>query len=91
MRTSWALYGTILAIVLFGISAVTYLTAMDRDPAQVLALLTAIGAPTVIALLALAKGEQNHSVINTVKDQTNGQLTDVQDRVTSLESDKEGP
>jgi hypothetical protein len=44
-----------VVIVLFGIAAVTILVALDKSPAQLIGLLTAIAAPTITSLLAMVK------------------------------------
>ena len=44
-----------VVIVLFGISAVTILVALDKSPGQLIGLLTAIAAPTITSLLAMVK------------------------------------
>jgi len=44
-----------VVIVLFGIAAVTILVELDKSPAQLIGLLTAIAAPTITSLLAMVK------------------------------------
>jgi hypothetical protein len=51
-----ALIGVLVAtIVLFVIGAVTILIALDKSPVQLLGVLTAIVAPTITSLFALAQ------------------------------------
>jgi hypothetical protein len=54
MHRSTLIVGAI-ALVLFAVAAVTILLALGKDPLQLIGLLTAMVAPTVVGLLTLAK------------------------------------
>jgi len=56
-----------VVIVLFGISAVTILLALDKSPAQLIGLLTAIAAPTITSLLAMVKVDNMATQINELR------------------------
>ncbi len=48
---------SVVAIVCFAIAAVTILLALDKSPAQLIGLLTAIAAPAITSIVALARVE----------------------------------
>lgn len=71
--------GAVVSIVLFSISAVVYVTVAGYNPERVIGLLASIAAPTVVSLMALVQ-------IGIVKTQTNGELSTIKDRLSSVES-----
>ncbi len=73
-------------IVLAGISSVTYLTIVGRDPAQVIALLTLIGAPAVASVANVFLTQRTAKNVEVVKDNTNGALSALTARLEALEN-----
>jgi len=56
-----------VVIVLFGISGVTILLALDKSPVQLIGLLTAIAAPTITSLLAMVKVDNMSTQIEALR------------------------
>lgn len=81
---STPIIGLVAVIVCFIIGCVTALTALGRDPEQVLYLAGLIGAPTITGVLSLYATDKIKGKVTTIEKNTNGNLTALLDQNARL-------